>query len=150
MYYKNIMTPPESSEVTLQVVASPTIIVLITLEVSYLFLKGIYGTGVTHDNRHLWSSHFIVQATGLTHKWHASLKKTCPRQACFAAASVTTKKKLFLKTDTWFLTCCCCWPAHILRSSSSGPPISIEAGSAGANVIRLFFFDTDWRSERLS
>jgi len=44
----------------LQVVVSPTIVILTTLEVSFLLLENIYSTGFTHDNSHI----FIVQATG--------------------------------------------------------------------------------------
>jgi hypothetical protein len=47
------MTPLESSEVALQVVASPTIVILVTLEVSVTFLENIYSTGITHDDHHL-------------------------------------------------------------------------------------------------
>jgi hypothetical protein len=48
---------------TLQVVASPTIIVLTTLEVSLMLLENIYTTGVIHDN-HCDDCHDnIVQAT---------------------------------------------------------------------------------------
>jgi hypothetical protein len=52
------MTPLESSEVTLQVVVSPTIIILTALEVSFILLENIYSTSVTHDNRHLRLSYF--------------------------------------------------------------------------------------------
>jgi hypothetical protein len=45
------MTPPELSEVKLQVVASPMIVILTALGVSFMLLD----TGVTHDNRHLQS-----------------------------------------------------------------------------------------------
>jgi len=44
---------------TLQVVASPTIIILMTLEVSFTLPENIYSIGVTHDNRKI----FIVPAT---------------------------------------------------------------------------------------
>ncbi len=37
----------------LQVVASPTIIILTTLEVSFMLPANIYNTGVTHDNHHV-------------------------------------------------------------------------------------------------
>jgi hypothetical protein len=47
------MTPLESSEVTVQVVALPTIVILMTLEVPLMLLESTYGTGVTHDDRHL-------------------------------------------------------------------------------------------------
>ncbi len=35
----------------LQVVASPTIVILITLEVSFMLLANIYSRGITHDDR---------------------------------------------------------------------------------------------------
>ncbi len=38
---------------TLKVVASPTIIILTALEVSFMLLANIYSRGVTHDDRHL-------------------------------------------------------------------------------------------------
>jgi hypothetical protein len=38
---------------TLQVVASPTIIILTTLEVSFMHLAIIYSTGVTYDDHHV-------------------------------------------------------------------------------------------------
>ena len=38
---------------TLQVVASPTIIILTTLEVSFMLLANIYSRGITHDDRHV-------------------------------------------------------------------------------------------------
>jgi hypothetical protein len=50
--------------------ASLTIVILTTLEVSFLLLdlsimllEKICNTGVTHDDHHLWSSYFKVQAT---------------------------------------------------------------------------------------
>ncbi len=45
----------------LQVVASPTIVILTTLVVFFMLLANINSTGITHDNRNI----FIVQATGL-------------------------------------------------------------------------------------
>jgi hypothetical protein len=47
------MTPLESSEVMLKVVASPTIIILTTLNVSFMLLENIHSTGITHDDHHL-------------------------------------------------------------------------------------------------
>jgi hypothetical protein len=47
------MTPIESSEVMLQVVVSPTIVILTTVEVLFMLLKIIYNAGVTHDICHL-------------------------------------------------------------------------------------------------
>ena len=55
------MTPLESSEVMLQVVASPTVVILMTLEVSFMLLEHIYSTGITHDNyqkRYQIKNHF--------------------------------------------------------------------------------------------
>jgi hypothetical protein len=56
------MTPLESSEVTLQVVASPMIVILTTPEVSFKLLENIYSTGITHEDRHLRLS--IFYSTG--------------------------------------------------------------------------------------
>ncbi len=38
---------------TLQVVASPMIVILMTLEVSFMLLANIYSRGVTHDDHHV-------------------------------------------------------------------------------------------------
>ena len=54
------MTPLDSSEVMLHVVASPMIAILMTREVSFTLLENIYSTDITHDDRNM----FIVQATG--------------------------------------------------------------------------------------
>jgi hypothetical protein len=35
----------------LQVVVSPTIVILTTLEVSFMLLANIYSTGITHEDR---------------------------------------------------------------------------------------------------
>ncbi len=37
----------------LQVVASPTIVILMTLEVSFMLLANIYSKGIIHDDRHV-------------------------------------------------------------------------------------------------
>jgi hypothetical protein len=37
----------------LYVAASPTIVILMTLEVSFMLLANIYSTGVTHDDHHV-------------------------------------------------------------------------------------------------
>ncbi len=37
----------------LQVVASPTIVIMMTLGVSFMLLANIYSRGVTHDDRHV-------------------------------------------------------------------------------------------------
>ncbi len=52
------MTPIEIIRMTLQVVASPMIVNLTTLEVSFTLLENIYSTGITRDNHHLRSSNF--------------------------------------------------------------------------------------------
>ena len=56
VYYKHITIVNDDSRViilTLQVVASPTIVILKTLEVSFMLLENIYSTGTTHDDRHM-------------------------------------------------------------------------------------------------
>jgi hypothetical protein len=53
LYYKHIMIVNDDSIMTLQVVASPMIVILMTLEVSFMLLANIYRRGVTHDNRHV-------------------------------------------------------------------------------------------------
>ncbi len=45
---------------TLQAVASPVIVILTTLEVSFMLLEYIYSTDVTYNSQNI----FIVQATG--------------------------------------------------------------------------------------
>jgi hypothetical protein len=55
------MTPLELSEVTLQVVSSPTIIILMTLEVLFTLLENIYSPCITRDGHNLGSSY--LQAT---------------------------------------------------------------------------------------
>ncbi len=52
-YYKHITIVHDDSIMTLQVVASPMIVILITLEVSFMLLANIYSRGVAHDNRHV-------------------------------------------------------------------------------------------------
>jgi hypothetical protein len=82
------MKPLELSEVTLQIVVSPTIIILTTLEVSFMVLEHIYSTGVTHDDRHLLSSYFY--STGHKPEWSVNLLnllKTCIRKDCFQVKS---------------------------------------------------------------
>ncbi len=37
----------------LQVVASPTVVILMTLGVSFMLLANTYSTGVTHEDRHV-------------------------------------------------------------------------------------------------
>ena len=55
------MTPLELSKVTLQVVASPMIVILTTLEASVMLLENIYDTGIAHDDHHI----FILKGTGV-------------------------------------------------------------------------------------
>jgi hypothetical protein len=63
------MTILELSEVTLQVVASPMIIILKALKVSFMLLENIYGTGVTHDDSHSWSSYFYSTGHWVIIEW---------------------------------------------------------------------------------
>jgi len=53
LFYKNITIVNDDSIMTLQVVASPTIVILMTLEVSFMLLANIYSRGITHDDRHV-------------------------------------------------------------------------------------------------
>jgi hypothetical protein len=53
MYYKHITIVNDDSIMTLQVVASPTIIILKTLEVSFMLLAKIYSRVITHDDCHV-------------------------------------------------------------------------------------------------
>jgi hypothetical protein len=53
LYYKHITIVNDNSIMTLQVVASPMIVILTTLEVSFMLLANIYSRGITHDNRHV-------------------------------------------------------------------------------------------------
>jgi hypothetical protein len=55
-YYKHFTIVNDNSRVVkmmLQIVASPMIIILMTLQVSFMLLVNIYSTGITHDNRHI-------------------------------------------------------------------------------------------------
>ncbi len=47
----------------LQAVASPTIIILKTLEVSFMLLSNIYSRGITHDDCHVTIVIYLLQAT---------------------------------------------------------------------------------------
>ncbi len=49
----------------LQDVVSRMLVILVTLEVSFMLLENIYSTGITHDDCNI----FIVQATSLTIKF---------------------------------------------------------------------------------
>jgi hypothetical protein len=53
LYCKHIMIANDNSVMRIQVVASPTVVVLITLEVSFMLLANIYSRGITHDDRHV-------------------------------------------------------------------------------------------------
>ncbi len=53
LYYKHITIVNDNSVMMLQVVASHTIVILITLEVSFMLLANIYSSGITHDDRHV-------------------------------------------------------------------------------------------------
>jgi hypothetical protein len=65
------MTPLELSEVMLQVVASPMIIILTILVVSLTLLKNTYCTGVTHDHRQLRSLYFYIAGHWCSFKNHS-------------------------------------------------------------------------------
>jgi len=61
------MTPLDSSEVMQQVVASPTIFILMTLAVSFALLVNIYSNGINMTNV-IYNCHcYILQAIG--DKW---------------------------------------------------------------------------------
>ncbi len=53
LYYKHITIVNDNSIMMLQAVVSPTIIILMTLKMSFMFLANIYSRGVTHDDRHV-------------------------------------------------------------------------------------------------
>jgi hypothetical protein len=53
LYYKHIMIINDDSIMMLQVVVSPTIIILTTLEVSFMLLANIYSRGDTQDDHHV-------------------------------------------------------------------------------------------------
>jgi hypothetical protein len=63
LYYKHIMIVNDDSIMTLQVVASPTIVILTTLEVSFMLLAKIYSRGITHDNRHVTIVIYLLYRT---------------------------------------------------------------------------------------
>jgi hypothetical protein len=76
LYYKHKMIVNDDSVVirmTLQVVASPTIIILTVLEVSVTLLQNIYSTVVTHDNCREGCNIFIVEAPGFFMQCHGPL-----------------------------------------------------------------------------
>ncbi len=52
LYYQHITIVNDDSILTLQVAASPTIVILMTLELSFMLLANIDSTGVTHDDCH--------------------------------------------------------------------------------------------------
>jgi hypothetical protein len=53
LYYKHITIVNDNSIMTLQVVALATIVILTTLEVSFMLLANIHSGGVTRDDRHV-------------------------------------------------------------------------------------------------
>ncbi len=73
------MTPLESSEVMLQVVVSPMIVILMTPEVSFTLLANINSTGITYDDRHLCLSYSYSAGhmTTLEGYFQASLSFVC-------------------------------------------------------------------------
>jgi hypothetical protein len=60
---------------SVQVVASPTIIIQMTLEVSCMLLENIYGTSITHADRHLQLSYdtyrIVSTSCGITYDRHS-------------------------------------------------------------------------------
>jgi hypothetical protein len=79
------MTHLELSEVMLQVVASPTIIILTTLEVSFTLLENIYSRGITHDDFHLRSSYFYSAG-----HWFQQWRLDSNPQLCDVGTSILT------------------------------------------------------------
>ncbi len=72
LYYKHIAIVNDHSRVVrmmLQVVASPTIVIPMTLDMPFMLLENIYSTGITHDDfhDHCPDDHhvFIIQANGV-------------------------------------------------------------------------------------
>ncbi len=53
LYYKHNTIVNDDSIMTLQVVPSPTIVILMTLKVSFMLLVKIYNGSVTHDDCHV-------------------------------------------------------------------------------------------------
>jgi hypothetical protein len=53
LYYKHITIVNDDSVMMLQVVVSPMIVILTTLEVLFMLLANIYSRGVTHDDHHV-------------------------------------------------------------------------------------------------
>jgi hypothetical protein len=53
---------------TLQVVASPMIVILTTLEVSFMLLANIYSGGVTHDDCHVMIVIYLMYRHLVFHK----------------------------------------------------------------------------------
>ncbi len=53
LYYKHITIVNDACIMTVQVVVSPTIVILTTLEVSFMLLANIYSRGVTYDDCHV-------------------------------------------------------------------------------------------------
>jgi hypothetical protein len=53
LYYEHITIVNDDSIMTLQFVASHTIVILMTLEVSFMLLANIYSGGIIHDDCHV-------------------------------------------------------------------------------------------------
>ncbi len=53
LYYRHITIINDNSIMALQVVASPMIIILMTLDMSFMLPANIYSRGITHDNHHV-------------------------------------------------------------------------------------------------
>jgi hypothetical protein len=89
MYYKHITIVNDDSRVVgklmLQIVASLMIVILITLEVSFMFLESsimllnIFSTVITHDDLHLQSLYFYSteQISYSFSDWHKFIPDRC-------------------------------------------------------------------------
>ncbi len=53
LYYKHVSILNDDSIMMVQVVASPTIFILMTLELSFMLLANFYGRGITNDDHHV-------------------------------------------------------------------------------------------------
>jgi hypothetical protein len=58
------MTPSKAVRMTIIGDAATWSIILMTLKESFMLLDSIYGTGITHDDCHLQSSHLYSTSHG--------------------------------------------------------------------------------------
>ncbi len=104
LYYKHITIINDESIMMLQVVASPMIAILMTLEVSSMLLANIYRRGVTHGDRHVMIVIYLqyrpldpamdkLKLTGQI--FNSRLRRAC---ICHAIAWITKWPNLKLKT----------------------------------------------------